>query len=210
MRPQIVRLNKPVLPSLTSHLRLRSFLDPPLLLREGAGWPWRASDPNADKNRQLCLSEGQSADCRDGSTVWAARGGLTVNRPALDLGWKHRLGCITVYILWIEITCLVKPVHANGCRMGREWVRREERSRERKNGWAKPRRQRVSQGNRSFNESRDGWGWDQKLHPYMLLLDFDLLKITSETQQILVLAIWARVWMHVWGYFSPHLLQEKK
>lgn len=34
---------------------------------------------------------------------------------ALDLDWKHRLGCFAVYILWIEITCFVKPVHDNGC-----------------------------------------------------------------------------------------------
>lgn len=49
---------------------------------------------------------------------------------ALDLDWKHRLGCITVYILWIEITCFVKPVHANGCRTrgkgGEERARKEE------------------------------------------------------------------------------------
>lgn len=50
---------------------------------------------------------------------------------ALDLDWKHWLGCITVYILWLGITCFVKPVHANGCQTrgkGRE-------ERERKEEW---------------------------------------------------------------------------
>lgn len=49
---------------------------------------------------------------------------------ALDLDWKHRLGCFTVYILWIEITCFVKPVHAIGCQKrgngGEERERKEE------------------------------------------------------------------------------------
>lgn len=60
---------------------------------------------------------------------------------ALDLDWKHRLGCFAVYILWIEITCFVKPVHDNGCQTrgkGGEKGRMAEQNREDK--------KRVSQG----------------------------------------------------------------
>lgn len=38
---------------------------------------------------------------------------------ALNVKWKHRLGSITVYILWIGITCLMKPARSEGCWRGR-------------------------------------------------------------------------------------------
>lgn len=52
---------------------------------------------------------------------------------------------------------------------------------------------------------------DQKLHPFMLLLGFDLRKITFEAKNPADCGsgIQARVWMHVWGYFIPICRRKK-
>lgn len=46
---------------------------------------------------------------------------------ALNVKWKHRLGCITVYILWIGITCLMNPARSEVCCRERERVKGRER-----------------------------------------------------------------------------------
>lgn len=87
---------------------------------------------------------------------------------ALNVKWKHQLGCITVYILWIGITCLMKPVHSKVyCRekeRENRWKRNIDWGGERKD-WASgggKRREKKKKWGKDEAEQWDWRGWPKK------------------------------------------------
>lgn len=89
----------------------------------------------------------------------------SVCSTVLNVKWKHQLGWITVYILWIGITCLMKPACSWG--LLQRGKSRNEREEERKNwacggGWKS-----ESQKKKGWkHDKNEGWTWWSK---YLLL-----------------------------------------
>lgn len=66
---------------------------------------------------------------------------------ALNVKWKHQLGCITVYILWIGITCSVRPARSEvSLQRERERERLEKTGRRRKDWESGGRKTSQSRG----------------------------------------------------------------
>lgn len=133
----------------------------------------------------------------------------------LGLKWKHWLGCISVYILWIEITCFVKPVPVSGCWTGRDWVRGGKRGEEteRKEEWVKLRRwrQNIVSGKPACFLMNPNWlrllGSESAYIHIPFWFGTPEKSPEAKPQQDLVLAC---AWLHVWGYFIPICSKKKK